>query len=157
MPKANMSVIDGYSEFEQLSNRLNNPYAAINKVSSQARKLMVNHNLLESQAVTWAITGKKPKHVIDTKKESTLANILRSIRFEIDAPYEVKESVVASIYQSLKSSHLIYKYTQKLDEFDRPRVDILTNIWWSKINSEYVIVSRYRNGRKHSRYNKVNR
>lgn len=152
-----MSITDGLDRFQQISNKLNNPYAAVNCISLQARKLMDNHNLLESQAVTWALTGVKPRYVIDNKKESTLSNILKSLRFEIDASDEIKNSVCASIYNSIKCGHLIYVYTQKLEEWDKPRVEILTNIWWNKIATEYVVVGRYKNGRKHSRYNKTHR
>ena len=103
MSKENMSITDGLDRFQELSDKLNNPYAAVNCIALQARKLMENHNLLESQAVTWAITGVKPKYVIDTKKESTLSNILKSLRFEIDASDEIKNSVCASIYKNQRS------------------------------------------------------
>lgn len=151
-----MSIIDGNDAFLKRAAELNNPYAAVNEVISNARTLMANNNLLESQAISWALTGVKPKEVISPCKYNTVRNILKNLRFEIDAPKEVKQSVCMTIYNSINCGHLIYSYTQKLSDFDRPRVEILSNIWWDRINSEYIIVSRYHKHGKHRKHRKAN-
>lgn len=150
-----MSIIDGNDLFLKRAKELKNPYTAVNEVISDARKLMSNNNLLESQAISWALTGVKPKGVISPCKHDTVRNILRQLRFEIDAPEEIKRSVCMTIYNSINCGHLIYSYTQNLPEFDKPRVEILSNIWWDRINSEYVIVSRYRKYGKHRNKHKA--
>lgn len=151
-----MSIIDGNDVFLRRAEELKNPYAAVNEVISNARKLMSNNNLLESQAISWALTGVKPKEVISSCKHDTVRNILKQLRFEIDAPKEVKQSVCMTIYNSINCGHLIYSYTQNLSDCDKPRVEILSNIWWDRINSEYIVVSRYGKYGKHRNKHKAN-
>lgn len=125
--------------FNQLAEVLGSPYAAVNYLANLARKLLIDNNnqILESQAITWALTGEAPK--IERKKitkvdTSNMCGIDEVLCYVDDD--EVCESVRNSYHQSLKSHHLIYCYHNSLDEYRKARVRILVRMIWYNIQSE---------------------
>lgn len=58
-----MSVTEQMSAFQELTDKLGSPYAAVNYISAKARQLRSTcpYDISESQALTWAITGVKPR------------------------------------------------------------------------------------------------
>lgn len=125
-------------EFDLLADKLGSPFAAVNYVAKSARKLRkeIEYPILESEAISWAITGEKPK--ANGRKHSYSQydiNILDDILSEVDDD-EVSQSVRNSYEESLQAHHLIYCYHTNLDESRKARVRVLLNMIWYNIKSE---------------------
>lgn len=126
--------------FEQLVDNCCNGsiYDAINHVATQARKHMKecredNKYVLDSKALTWAVTGEKPT-LLDN--DSIIHNrYIEKIDYMYDMfccieDKEICSAVEDSYYSSLKLNHLIYVYNSILDEPRKARVRVLTRMVW---------------------------
>lgn len=133
-----MSLTD-LDKFHKLEHKLGSPYAAVNYISSEARKLASKYDnvILHSEAIDWVITGEKPKIISGVGKLSTKLNYVKSYIDEIlcyvdDA--SVCESVRYSIDASRSSNHLIYVYKDVPDESRQARVRVLTRMIWYNLD-----------------------
>ena len=126
-------------EFDLLAEKLGSPYAAIHYISQSARKKrqQVDNRILESEAITWALTGVQPKlrkRVRNISDEYNLSYLDEVLSYVDDD--EVCTSVRESYSQSVKSHHLIYCYHNNLDEDRKARVRVLTKMVWYNIEQE---------------------
>lgn len=124
-------------EVERIVEECGSVYGAINYVAKRARKLASESEdqILDSHALSWAITGVRPEprkyhrpaDIVSNAKtqEEYLDDLLCYIDDE-----DVKLSVSESYRCCITCGHLIYFYTEGLDEARRSRVRILTNMVW---------------------------
>lgn len=126
-------------EFDALAAALGSPYAAVNYIAKSARKKLKesNNGILESQAISWVLTGKEPKVHRRMPVYNSSLNIpyVDEVLCYVDDE-EVCESVRESYNESLLAHHLIYCYHNNLDEFRKSRVRILTRMIWYNIQQE---------------------
>lgn len=121
----------GVKQFEDFVEIVGNRYEAINIICAESRRRAGNiSNVLDSALLTWVVTGKRPK-----KDKDEISKLLRKSKSAVDIlNYVDNQSVVKSVNLSIGLSksegHLIYRYTSNLDEYNRARVRILTNIIW---------------------------
>ena len=125
----------GYDEFKELEEKLGSKYLAINYVSNLARKLKtsVNNNVLESQAITWALTGNKPE--ITVRPNYIDYSSLDELSCYVD-DIDVCESVRMSYSQSLKEKHLLYRYKEGISNHQKARVRILVKMIWYNMEGD---------------------
>lgn len=114
-------------------------YGAVNHVAKTARKLAAecDEQILDSHALSWAITGVKPELSKCRKpiKLESLSNAMTSAEYLEDIlcyidDNDMRTSVMESYRCSITCGHLIYFYTEGLDESQKSRVRILTNMVW---------------------------
>lgn len=113
-------------------------YMAVNLVAKRARNKLLETNgaILDSKAISWALTGVAPK--IHKRKSFEYAyhledcNILQFLDDMLCCvdDIEVCESVRQSYESSVKVNHLIYYYNNSLDEPRKARTRVLTRIVW---------------------------
>lgn len=123
------------SNFSQYINKLGNSYAAVNYIAKQAKKLASDNDnkILYSEAITWLLTGDKPK-VLDIilareQKAHIHTDYIDDLLSLVDNPL-ICQSVRQSIKASKLCNHLIYFYTHLSDDNDKARVRILTRMVW---------------------------
>ena len=128
-------------QFDQLASALGSTYAAVNYISSAARVLLEENNYpcVESQAILWALTGKKPKF----RRKKSLLSELDTIHVLDDVLCYVEDTEVCKMVrksygESLKIHHLIYFYNDEMDVDTRARIRILTRIAWYNLVSESI-------------------
>lgn len=127
-----MEQLSQQQAFNKLAEALGSPFAASNYLAKLARKLLIDNNnqILQSQAITWALTGEKPKYT--THKLNVNLNQMYGIDdilCYIDDK-DIHDSVEQSYEKSLKAKHLIYFYSEGLNEYDKGRVRILLRLIW---------------------------
>ena len=130
-----MKALKQLQRFNQLVDTLGSPYAATNYLARLARKLLVDNDnrLLESEAITWALTGEKPKlHRKRADYSLPSMEIVDEVLCYVDDE-DVCESVKDSYNKSLQAKHLIYCYSHELTEYQRSRVRILMRMIWYNI------------------------
>lgn len=122
----------GREQFEDLNEIYNNPYITTLVIAKEARRRCkeTNYSVLDSQALTWVLTGKKPNFIDkdefkEVRKMNNPEDILNYISDE-----KIKKSVTKSLGKSKSDGHLIYEYDTTLSDEDRRRVTILTNLIW---------------------------
>ena len=114
-----------------------NPFRATQILYEKARQICKEtHNVVSpSEALTLVIRGEEPDILSRSFRmkgdQSIPANILDT-ELEYVTKDEIREAVEDSIYDSLKIRHLIYRYKGLLDESEKARVRVLTNIIWAK-------------------------
>lgn len=126
-------------EFDALAEKLGSPFAAVNFVakSARARRQSVDNRILESEAITWVVTGIQPKLRNKMPDINQLGNVsyLDEVLSYVDDE-QVVESVRASYCESTKAHHLIYCYHNSLDDNRKARVRVLTRMVWYNIRQE---------------------
>lgn len=126
-------------KFNKLADVFGSNYAAIRYLANSARQLMLKDTtqLLDSQALTWAITGEKPvtKHINITLLDKYNINKLEDVLCYVDDE-DVCQDVRTSYEESLKSKHLIYCCNRTTNEYQQARVRVLVRIIW--YNLEYM-------------------
>lgn len=135
-----MSIGD-FKRFRELTNQLGSPYAAVNYISSEARKLANKYDniILHSEAIDWVVTGEMPDILKNNKykriphRKSNLRSYMDELLSYVDDE-AVCESVRYSIYASKSSNHLIYVYKDVSDESRQTRVRVLTRMIWYNLN-----------------------
>lgn len=127
-------MMRGQAEFDEISRRLGNRYAATMAVAKEARRRgeMSKQSILESHSITWVLTGVEP-----TKFDDGINKIRRKLESVEDilnyvSDRNIVKSVTESIGMSKSEGHLIYRYKNSLSEEEKTRVRILTNIIWYK-------------------------
>lgn len=95
--------INQIKKMDELTAAFGSRYAAVIFLSKKARylKRIAGYYISESQALTWAITGVKPKRVVLPKKYKLAENLPISCALELVDDYEVKGAVFASLRQSI--------------------------------------------------------
>lgn len=125
-------------EFDALADKLGSTYAAVNYIAKSARqkRKQVDNRILESEAITWALTGIQPKlrRVCKVAEWGTL-NYLDEVLSYVDDE-NVAQSVRESYSESAKVHHLIYCYHSDLNESQKSRVRVLTRMIWYNIQEE---------------------
>lgn len=135
-----MSIIDGQKGFEELCLAFNgNRYAAVVHVATAARNLLTQyHNaILESQAISWVLTGVVPEGIGDPskpKKRRVWARSYISQVLEYVTDKEVREAVQDTILESTKEFCLHFVYNDVDDEPRRSRIRILSRMAWVEIS-----------------------
>lgn len=125
-------------EFNRLANKLGSRYGAVNYIAQEARRRRSesDYTMLESEAISWVLTGNKPPTRARSKVDiSTNISMVQDILSEIEDD-NVRASVYASYKQSLKVGHLIYCYHESLDEGQQSRVRVLMKMIWYNIKQE---------------------
>lgn len=116
--------MNGQKEFEKLALKVGSRFLAVNMISSEARRLAksVDNKILDSEAITWALTGNMPDFPVKKKKQkSSMYDILSEVS---------DERIVKSVIQSVKHSkeYIEFFYDKTLTTDERARVRILTRI-----------------------------
>lgn len=113
-----------------------NKYAAtrvfIRAVRSLAKKY--NYLILDSEAISWLLTGEKPKIIewnakYGRRKLASHLNYMDDLMTSVDDD-TIKDAVRDSVAQSLEQHHLIYVWKGSLDEYRASRVRVLTRMIW---------------------------
>lgn len=126
-------------EFDALADKLGSTYAAVNYIAKSARQKrnQVDNRILESQAITWVLTGIQPKLSKRAINISDWANLnyLDEVLSYVDDE-NVCVSVRASYSKSAELHHLIYCYHTDLNDSQKARVRVLTRMIWYNIQEE---------------------
>lgn len=131
--------LNDFDTFCKLERQLGSAYAAVNYISSEARKLASKYDdlILHSEAIEWIVTGKKPKILSNISKVCNRSNYVKSYIDEVLCYVDdnnVCESVRYSINASKSSNHLIYVYKDVPDPSRQARVRVLTRMIWYDLN-----------------------
>ena len=125
-------------EFDQLAAALGSTYAAVDYIAKSARRKLkvTNNRILESEAISWVLTGVSPKlrNRIDDVSHIP-ANYVDEILCYVDNE-NICNSVRDSYAASIQVRHLIYCYQKDLDKHEQSRVRILLRMVWYNIISE---------------------
>ena len=111
-------------------------FAICNDAASKSRELMksVNNSVLESEAITWALLGKKPKNLkkrvrqhmnISVPRTSYMNKLLGFIEDE-----DILDCVKESFTQSVRLGNLTFYYPVKIPDYKKSRVRVLTRMCW---------------------------
>lgn len=135
--------------FDQLSQDCGSSFAAIQHLTKDSRDKMKQSNnvISESEALTWALTGEKPKGLKRRMKEKEVRlNAYHPVRYYQDAYMEellsyvddidIRESVRRSFDKSKETGNLHYVYISALTDGNKARVRILTNMVWNYDTSD---------------------
>ena len=133
-----MSIYD-QKLLPKLENDFGNIYLAVKHVAEEARKLQsANVRLSEARAITWVLSGKIPEELSPdyprTKRKSEVAKVIDDY-LEGVTKSEIRSAVKETIVKSLGDHHLLYEYLNVLDEGDRARVRVLSNMIWCKLET----------------------
>lgn len=135
-------AIEERQVFNALAEKYKSPYAACSIVSKQARKYAEDHNniVLHSEAISWVMSGNKPKILDEYSKNhkkyrssvciSVTQNVLELVN---DVP--VRNAVEVSIRNSRREKHLIYMYEGVCDMYRQARVRVLCNMIWNRLQN----------------------
>lgn len=138
-------------EFDRLAEECGSKFDAIHIISNRARKLSdsVEGVIQQSEALSWAVTDKKPKNLKHRTSVRELNNLiyhpesyykeqyLEDLLTEVEDFY-VRESVRESFQLSTESGHLNYRYINGISDENKSRVRILTNmVWYYDTSSDY--------------------
>lgn len=120
--------------FEELAEKCGSKYLAVNYLARCARRLASYHDvsLIESELLTWALTGNKPKLDLTRYKRTDdieILNIRDCLSYIEDD--EVKEEVIRLYRRSILHHHLIYEQSGRLGPYRSSRVNILLRMIWS--------------------------
>jgi hypothetical protein len=111
-------------------------YGAVSIIGAQARALsnLYCGNISHAEALSWLLTGDKPRSIINYKSESEKRD--ERIRLWLNDIYDidVRNSVLASINSSMHVHNLTYIYNSQLDSHKYSRVRILTKLLWDYIH-----------------------
>lgn len=137
-----MSITEGQETFERLAAQTNR-YAAVYMIAKEARKRAEQcNNLIDhSEALSWVLTGEKPKKLVLAEKrgqsivsQSYFKTAVRNELVEIEDD-EVRQAVAFSLKLTRKNQNLVYVYNKIQDEPRRARVRILTRMIWDKLTN----------------------
>lgn len=137
-----MSITDGQETFEKLAAQTNR-YAAVYMIAKEARKRaeQCNNLISHSEALSWVLTGEKPKKLVLAEKrgqsmipQSYFRTAVHNELVEIEDD-EVRQALALSLKLTRKNQNLVYVYNQIQDEPRRARVRILTRMIWDKITN----------------------
>lgn len=131
--------MNGITEFEQLSNTMGNQYKAVNHIIDTARDIMeANTSILESQALTWAITGEKPQSIVDTEQAvNTLYkdfnSLLHNVLCEI-SDSKIRLCVLRTYKYSKAHNRLIFVYLPNMSDSAQAKIRVISRILWYNQN-----------------------
>lgn len=118
-----MNVLEDIHKFTQISNKIGNIYQSINYISKRARKYRDDTSCLESQALTYVVTGRAPIQ----NRNHTSTDISKT---EEVLSLVSNEDVIQSVLKSVNLStaeNIQYVYLDSLNEFEMSRVRVLVN------------------------------
>lgn len=136
-----MNAFDQKDKFNELSNKIG-IYQAVNQIASNARSLSekYEHHISESESITWALTGKKPKSAlqyelrkqqkrhIDTLSAKYAKSVVDDY-LALVSDMGVCKSVRASVKASNESKSEVFVYIDVDDcESRHSRVRVLTRM-----------------------------
>ena len=118
-----------------------NRYSATMCLADGARTLLdrYNNQLLESEAITWLLTGDRPTHLRETPKRRKRYNWRKAWatdRLSDVLDTEVKTAVIQTLRESMKYEDLEFCYCAIMDVERQARVRILSRIIWTAIQQE---------------------
>ena len=130
--------------YDRLSEKYGSKYAAVMCIAKEARYLCeTNENVIShSTGLNWVVTNQPPKRLLSPKARLSYQDRLYLDGIDILNYIDdenVKQSVIDSVDLSRSSNHLIYVYSESLDEYQEARVRILTKLIWETINTGSVI------------------
>lgn len=96
-------MIDGNKSFERLGKQLGSSFAATMYIAQEARRrrASLNYYVLDSQVISWVVSGSKPKPLPKISKRRNYRNSPIYDKLELVDDIEVREAVIASIRLSL--------------------------------------------------------
>lgn len=128
--------------FNQYVDKYKSPFAACNVIASKARNLAETNNniVMHSEALSWVLTGDRPKILDDYEKSkrkfrSSICIDITQDTLSLVNDTDVKDAVETSIRQSRREKHLIYIYKDISDIYKQGRVRTLCNIIWDKLQT----------------------
>lgn len=128
-------MFEEYKKFQEYASKFNNVYSAINYIANQSRNLTksTNNLILDSEAISWFLTGEKPSILSDIDKikkqnRKKIVHITDILSYVDDI--SVCESAMTSLRVSKQAGYLIYVYKDVPDEDRQARVRVLTRILW---------------------------
>lgn len=133
------NYFEQHALFEKYVKALGSKFAAVVYVSKLARQRAksVDNCILESEALSWVLTGVEPKAVAIWRtrknKKEELAKVYAKDRLMYVEDIDVRSAVEDSIDESIKGSHLIYLYNNVRDKDRQARVRILSRMIWDEM------------------------
>lgn len=113
-----------------------NRFAACKALSNDAISLMSKSKdaILESEAISWALSGDEPKDMKDRARQHMNLTIRKTAYMERLLGYvdedDILDCVKESYAQSIRIGSLTFYYPKNLKKQDKTRVRILTRMCW---------------------------
>lgn len=120
--------------FNKLADQVGNRYLAVKFLARASRNLARNYDVcaLESELLTWALTGDLPdltQRKYQSLRSQEIYNLYDTMSYVQDK--EVVDTVVEGYKQSVKAHHLLYHQNPSLDEYRQGRANILLRMVWA--------------------------
>ena len=123
----------------KLVNDFGNIYVAVNYVAAEARRRQATDTRLsESRAITWVLSGKIPEELSPDYQRKQRKSVVISViedHLQDVSDDRIKAAVKQSIIKSIGDHHLLYEYLDVLDEGNKARVRVITNMIWYKLET----------------------
>lgn len=128
--------------FDKLEAKLGSRYTAINYVARLTDKIYDEYcgHLSKAEIMAWILEGTKPKNLSLAKYRAKYSGI-EKFQSEIDyLNYVSDKAVVASVKETLNNAalrkNLTYIYLGDLQESQKSRIRVISNILWARIKEE---------------------
>lgn len=127
-------------QFNRYVSNFGSRFAAVVYVSELARihAKRAHNRILESEAISWVLTGDKPQilnnmeHANTSRSRLKLDYILDKLCYVEDI--DVRDAVYSTLKYSIQASHLIYVYNNIKDVYRQSRVRVLSNMLWDELH-----------------------
>lgn len=128
--------------FDKLEELLGSRYAAVNWIAELTDQIYDEYcgHLSKSEIMSWILEDKKPKNLATAKYRARYSGIDK-FNSEIDyLNYVSDKDVVLSVRETLNESvlhkNLTYIYLGELQESQKSRIRVISNILWARIKEE---------------------
>lgn len=135
--------------FDRMTVKYGSKFEAIRQISKDARakKVQCKNVITESEAITWALTGKQPHNLAQRMNRAATRKTYNPTSFYQEEymkdllcyidDSDICDSVIASFHASKRSHNLVYKYIGNISDENKARVRILTNMVWYYKHTDY--------------------
>lgn len=113
-----------------------NRFEACKAISNDAVHILKlsGDSIMESEAISWALTGKPPSNIEERPRQHMNLTIRRSAYMDMLLSYvdddDILDCVKESYAQSIRLGSLTYYYPVKLSKENKTRVRVLTRMCW---------------------------
>ena len=128
--------------FDRIEQMLGSRYAAINWVAELANRIYDEYcgHLSKAEILSWILDEKKPENLALAKYRAKYSGIDK-FQSETDyLNYVADRAVVLSVRETLNNAisrkNLTYIYLGDLEEFQKSRIRVISNMIWARIKEE---------------------
>lgn len=127
-------------QFNRYVSNFGSRFAAVVYVSELARtRAKRAHNrILESEAISWVLTGDKPQ-ILNNMEHANMPRSRLKLDYILDKlcyveDIDVRDAVCSTLKYSIQASHLIYVYNNIKDVYRQSRIRVLSNMLWDELH-----------------------